>query len=177
MFSTSQKTASKMPNDAVSVLRFWPEFWFLALFTDWGQKLLEAKKSKATPKLRSEKWNRGGDFPEKEVVTIEIGLCIDRHGRTDWETWMKKSMGGGQEVKKGGGCRCAREGRTPSTAGRTKNMERNADCRIRPECLDSSRLRLGDSSERSIFQIAYVSTASILRTAWGIYGSYTGGCY
>ena len=47
---------------------------------------------------------------------------------------MKKSMGGGQEVKKGGGCRCAREGRTPSTAGRTKNMERNADCRIRPEC-------------------------------------------
>ena len=51
MFSTSQKTASKMPNDTVTVLRFWAEFWFLALFTDWGQKSLQAKKNKATPKL------------------------------------------------------------------------------------------------------------------------------
>ena len=51
IFSNSQKTASRMQRVMKTVLRFWAEFWFLALFTDWGQKLSQAKKSKAIPKL------------------------------------------------------------------------------------------------------------------------------
>ena len=53
MFSNSQKTASKMPNDTVTVLRFWPEFWFLALFTDWWQKYLRANRCRFAVELES----------------------------------------------------------------------------------------------------------------------------
>ena len=45
-------TTSKMPKVTVTVLRFWPQFRFLALFTDWHILMWQDKMSKAIPKLR-----------------------------------------------------------------------------------------------------------------------------
>ena len=49
-----------MPKVTVSVLRFWPQFRFFALFTDWHILLSQDFLSKAIPKLRwlsTEIWN------------------------------------------------------------------------------------------------------------------------